>query len=613
MSENRKRQQFRSKKYQQQSAGATPAASKHTLKRLAGYLAAHKLHLGSVLVSGVFGSLFTILSPVIMGLAITELFEGAMGGGIDFILILKILLVLAALYLLGSYSTYVQEYLMVGVTQKVVYVLRKEVNEKLARLPVRFYDTQNQGDILSRAVNDLEKISSTLQQSLTQLVTSLITMIGVTIMMLTISPVLTLIVFVTLPLSFFITKKIVLKSQHYFKGQQQALGILNGHVAEMYAGHETVKAFGREEQSVGQFQQMNEKLYDSGWRAQFISGIIMPLLRLVNNLVYVIVCVIGSIFVTQQVITIGNVQAFILYVRQFSQPITRVANISNIIQSTAAAAERVFEILDEKEEESESTENQVIAYPKGAIRLENVAFSYQKGEPLIEDVNVEVKQGQTVAIVGPTGAGKTTLVNLLMRFYDIDSGRITIDGVDIQQISREHLRKMFGMVLQDTWVFNSTVRDNIAYGHENATEEAIIQAAKAAHADHFIRTLSDGYNTMLNESASNISQGQKQLLTIARAIISNPSILLLDEATSNVDTRTEVQIQHALKQLMNGKTTFIIAHRLSTIRDADMILVMSQGKVVDQGSHRELLAKGGFYTELYHSQFANDKPMKEII
>ncbi|WP_100012723.1 ABC transporter ATP-binding protein [Lentibacillus sediminis] len=584
----------------------TPKQFKATLIRLSGYLSAHKLALIAVMITALLGTAFMILSPKILGLAVTELFQGVMGEGIDFFRILQILLLLAALYLLSSYFTYVQEYLMVGIAQKIVYVLRKEVNEKLSRLPLNFFDSVSHGDVLSRAVNDLEKVSSTMQQSLTQLITSLITMIGVSIMMLLISPLMTLIVWVTLPLSFFITKKVVARSQNYFKGQQQALGKLNGHVAESYAGHETVKAFGREQQTVGTFNKMNQTLYESSWRAQFISSIIMPLLRFVNNIVYVAVCVVGSILVTQRTIPIGDVQAFIMYVRLFSQPITRVANISNIIQSTAAAAERVFEILDQQEESAGSRVGRSLDQPKGEVRFEDVSFRYQKDKPLLENVNFYVEQGQTVAIVGPTGAGKTTLINLLMRFYDIDSGRISIDGVDIQKLELEELRRLFGMVLQDTWLFHGTIRDNIAYGRENVSDDEVIQAARAARADHFIRTLPDGYDTVLNESASNISAGQKQLITIARAIVSNPALLLLDEATSSVDTRTEIHIQQALKRLMHGRTSFIIAHRLSTIRDADMILVMDQGQIVEQGSHEELLEKGGFYAELYESQFASE-------
>ncbi len=503
---------------------------------------------------------------------------------------------------------------MAGISQKVVYTLRKEINRKLSLLPLHFFDKAKHGDVLSRAVNDLEKVSSTLRQSLTQIITSTITMIGVTIMMLLISPLLTIIVLLTLPLSILVTKKVVSMSQKFFKGRQQSLGVLNTHVEEMYTGHETMKAFGREQQSIGHFQAVNSQLYHSGWKAQFISSIIMPILRFINNIIYVLICVLGSILVMLRSMTIGEVQAFILYIRLFSQPITRVANVSNIIQSTVAAAERVFEILDEPEEEA-SDDKQVLPNPKGHVRFEHVTFGYQQDKPVMEDVHFDVKPGQTAAIVGPTGAGKTTIINLLMRFYEADSGRITIDGIPIRDLNRDHLRSMFGLVLQDTWLFHGTIKENIAYGREDATEEEIIQAAEAAYADRFIRTLSHGYDSLLNESTSNISQGQKQLLTIARAVISDPAILILDEATSNVDARTEIHIQRALNRLMKGRTSFIIAHRLSTIQQADTILVMDQGQVIEQGSHEALLAKGGFYAELYHNQFAvkaNDKQKSPV-
>ncbi|WP_059105986.1 ABC transporter ATP-binding protein [Shouchella shacheensis] len=600
------------KESQKEKNPQQPKDLKGTIQRLTGYVGAYKWRLVVVTLTAILGTAFTILGPKIMGLAITELFQGVVGEGINFFVVVQILLVLGALYLLSAYFGYVQEYLMVGVAQKIVRVLRREVNEKLGRLPLRFFDTRSRGDLLSRAVNDLEKVSSTLQQSLTQLITSLITMVGVVIMMLTISPLMTVIALLTLPLSFFITKKVVARSQNYFIKQQQALGVLNGHVEEMYSGHQVMKAFGREEKSIDQFTQMNATLYDSGWRAQFVSGLIMPLLRFVNNLVYVVVCVMGAILVAGGRIPIGDIQAFILYVRLFSQPINQVANITNLIQSTVAAAERVFEILDEPEEEEEPTAMKRLSDPKGNVSFENVSFRYQEDQPLLEDVHFEVQQGQKVAIVGPTGAGKTTLMNLLLRFYEIDSGRITIDGVNIQHMQREHVRSLFGMVLQDSWLSSSSVKDAIAYGREDVTEEEVVQAAKAAHADHFIRTLTHGYDTVLNEAGSNISQGQRQLLTIARAILSDPSILVLDEATASVDTRTERHIQKALSHLMKGRTSFIIAHRLSTIRDADLILVMEQGRIVEQGSHEELMAKGGFYVELYESQFAGGRREKEM-
>ncbi|GGF92723.1 ABC transporter ATP-binding protein [Paenibacillus abyssi] len=584
---------------------------KVTLKRLTAYLKPFSVQLIAVFITAVLSTIFMIVSPKLLGNATTALFEGMMtkmpggtGAGIDFDYILHILIVLIGLYVFSAAFGYVQQYLMAGVAQKTVYKLREEVNAKLAKLPLKFFDSRSNGDILSRAVNDVDNISNTLQQSLTQLITSIVTLLGVTIMMLTISPLMTLILILTLPLSFVVIKAIAGRSQRYFKDQQKSLGELNGHVEEMYTGHRIVKVFGREKQSVDTFSGINEKLYEAGWRAQFISGIIMPLMMFIGNIGYVLICVVGGILVTQNAIRIGDIQAFIQYARQFSQPITQTANIANIIQSTIASAERVFELLDEEEEQPETADAAVLASPRGVVKFEHVKFGYKEGETLIQDMNIEVKAGQTIAIVGPTGAGKTTLTNLLMRFYELSSGKITIDGVDITDMQRGSLRGMFGMVLQDTWLFNGTIRDNIGYGREDATEEEIVQAAQAAHADHFIRTLPDGYDTVLNEEASNISQGQKQLLTIARAILANPSILILDEATSSVDTRTEVNIQNAMNALMEGRTSFVIAHRLSTIRDADLILVMNKGDVIEKGSHEELLAQNGFYADLYNSQFA---------
>ncbi|WYP25913.1 ABC transporter ATP-binding protein [Alkalihalobacillus sp. FSL W8-0930] len=576
-----------------------PKDTKGSLLRLLRYVGSFRWRLAILSVAAIIGTAFTILSPKILGLAVTELFQGVTGDGINFFLVLQILLVLGGLYLLSGYFTYVQEYVMVGIAQRVTRMMRQEMNEKLDRLPLQFYDTRTRGDLLSRAINDLEKVSSTLQQSLTQLITSLITMIGVTIMMLTISPLLTLITMLILPLSLLITKHVVTRSQNYFIKQQQVLGILNGHVEEMYTGHQVVKTFGREEQSIDRFKKINTVLYDSTWRAQFISGLMVPFLSFVGNLVYVLVCVIGAIFVAGGRMAIGDIQAFIMYVRLFSQPIQKVANITNVVQSTVAAAERIFEILDEPEEKSELDVLLNHTHTKGNITFEDVSFAYRENQPLLQNINLKVGQGQKVAIIGSTGAGKSTLMNLLLRFYDVDQGQITIDGNNIQQMRREDVRAQFGLVLQEPWLSSSTVKANIAYGNEKATEDEIVQAARAAHADHFIRTLPHGYETVLNELGSNISQGQKQLLTIARALLSNPSILVLDEATANVDSRTEHHIQEAMAHLMKGRTSFIIAHRLSTIRDADLILVMEQGSIVDQGSHDELLAKGGFYANLY--------------
>lgn len=581
---------------------------KGTLRRLLAYLKPQRTKLIVVVLMAVLSTVFSIVSPKLMGNATTEIFEGLMSGGVDFDAIMRIVLILIGLYLLSSLFSYLQQYVMADVAQKTVYELRSHVNDKLGRLPLSFFDTRTHGEILSRTVNDVDNISNTLQQSLTQLITSIVTLIGVIVMMLTISPLLTVILLLTLPLSFFVVKAIASRSQGFFKTQQAELGQLNGHVEEMYTGHKIVKAFGRERKSITAFDEINERLYHSGLKAQFISGIMMPLMGFINNIGYVLISVVGGILVTRQAIKIGDIQAFIQYARQFSQPLTQTANIANIIQSTIASAERVFELLDEQEElpDASGKEAAEIASPQGNVRFEHVKFGYKPDITLIADMNIDVKQGQMVAIVGPTGAGKTTLVNLLMRFYEIREGSITVDGVNITQLRRGDLRMLFGMVLQDTWLFNGTIRDNIAYGREGATEQDIIEAAQAAHADHFIRTLPEGYDTVLNEEASNISQGQKQLLTIARAILADPAILILDEATSSVDTRTEAQIQTAMGRLMEGRTSFVIAHRLSTIKDADIILVMNHGDVIEKGSHEELLAKGGFYADLYNSQFSDE-------
>ncbi len=583
---------------------------KGTLKRLMVYLKPFKFQLVAVLLAAILSTVFMIYSPKLLGKVTTKLFEGMLlklndvpGAVVDFDYIHDILLILGGLYALSAVFGYIQQVIMAGVSQKTVYNLRKDVNEKLSRLPLKFYDSHTHGEVLSRVVNDVDNISNTLQQSLTQLITGLITLIGVIVMMLTISPLMTLIVILTLPLSLVVTIMIASRSQKYFKGQQKALGELNGHVEEMYTGHKIVKAFGQEAKSLTQFDKINERLYHSGWKAQFISGIIMPLMMFIGNIGYVAISVVGGVLVTNKAIQIGDIQAFIQYARQFSQPITQTANIANIIQSTIASAERVFEILDEVEEVPEVNNTKEIQWPKGEVKFRNVKFGYNEDAVLIENMNIDVKPGQTIAIVGPTGAGKTTLVNLIMRFYEISGGKITVDGVNITELKRGDLRKLFGMVLQDTWLFNGTIRDNIAYGRENVTEEEIMQAAIAAHADYFVRTLPKGYDTVLNEEASNISQGQKQLLTIARAILANPSVLILDEATSSVDTRTEVLIQKAMKELMKDRTSFVIAHRLSTIRHADLILVMNNGSVIEKGSHEELLANDGFYAELYNSQF----------
>ncbi len=596
-----------------------PRNFRATLTRLLGYFRPEKYRLLAVLVAAVISVIFTIVGPKILGLATTKLFEGVIlklrhvpGASIDFTYIMHILLLLIVLYLISALFGYIQQYIMAGVAQRTVYTLRKQVEDKFARLPLKFFDSRTHGEILSRAVNDMDNISSTLQQSLTQLMNSLVTIIGVVVVMLTINLLLTLVVVITFPLSLYVTTGIAKRSQRYFMQQQRALGELNGHVEEMYAGHKIVKAFGNESRSIAKFSSLNEKYYNAGWRAQFVSGMIMPLMMSIGNIGYVFVSVIGGILVAQRAIAIGDVQAFLQYARQFTQPITQLANIANIIQSTMASAERVFELLDEQEEIAEATHAKVIEAPQGEVQFQHVKFGYKEDVPLMEDMNIDVKPGQTIAIVGPTGAGKTTLVNLLMRFYELNGGKITVDGVDITQLKRGNLRRLFGMVLQDTWLFNGTIRDNIAYGREGATDEEVVRAAKAAHADHFIRTLPESYNTILNEEASNISQGQKQLLTIARAVLADPAILILDEATSSVDTRTEILIQKAMGELMKGRTSFVIAHRLSTIRDADLILVMNHGSIIEKGTHQELLAKGGFYADLYNSQFTGRVLQEEV-
>jgi len=583
---------------------------KGTLKRLAGYLKPFKKQLLLVLFLAVLGTASSIAGPKILGKATTELFRGLMlrmqgipGAAIDFDKIALIMIWLVALYVISSIFTYLNQFVMAGVAQKTAYNMRTDLNGKLAKLPLKFFDDKAHGDVLSRVTNDMDNIASTLQQSLVQLITSVVTMVGIIVMMLTISPLMTLITLITLPLSVLATKMIATRSQKQFIKQQRTLGQLNGHVEEMYTGHKIVKAFGKENDSITEFEQINDELYEAGWKAQFISGIIMPVMSFINNIGYVIVTVAGGIMVTKGTIAIGDVQAFIQYSRQFTQPIAQTANIANILQSTVASAERVFEVLDEKEEIADPAEAVLLDSPRGDVTVEHVEFGYRENDILMKDMNIDVKQGHTIAIVGPTGAGKTTLVNLLMRFYEVSKGRITVDGVDIRDMNRGDLRCVFGMVLQDTWLFNGTIRDNIAYGLEGATEEEIMKASKAAHADHFIRTLPEGYDTVLNEDASNISQGQKQLLTIARAILADPAVLILDEATSSVDTRTESYIQHAMLEMMKVRTSFVIAHRLSTIRDADLILVMNEGDIIETGNHEELMDAKGFYADLYNSQF----------
>lgn len=604
-----------------------------TLKRLWAYLRPQRYRMLLVFCLAVLSTLFAIAGPKLIGMAVNKIGEGVMAGynhyveleqavrnnmpdwyieqlraqvqpGFDFDYIARILLVLLGLYLLSSLFAFLMAYIMSSVAQETVYNMRNDVKDKLDRLPLSYFGRHTHGEILSRVTNDMDNIANTLQQTLTQLITSVVTLAGILAMMLSISLLMTLIALVTLPLSALVTAVVARYSQRFFVQQQKTLGELNGHVEEMYGGHKIVKLFGHERDSVEKFKEINQRLYEVGWKAQFMSGIIFPAINFVNNMGYVLVVLVGGLLVAQRAIFIGDVQAFIQYMRQFTHPIVQVANITNILQSTIASAERVFEVLDEEEQLPDKEEAVVLPFPRGEVRFDHVRFGYSPEALLMEDLSIHVKAGQTVAIVGPTGAGKTTLVNLIMRFYEIQGGSITVDGVDIRDMRRGDLRTMFGMVLQDAWLFNGTIRENIGYGKEGASFNEIVAAAKAAHAHHFIMTLPDGYETVLNEEASNISQGQKQLLTIARAVLADPPILILDEATSNVDTRTEVLLQRAMKSLMRGRTSFVIAHRLSTIRDADLILVMNQGAIVEQGTHRSLLAQGGFYADLYHSQFA---------
>jgi len=584
---------------------------KGTLNRLLGYLRPHRAGLVVILLTGAIGTIFGVLGPKILGMATTRVFEGFVakargvpGAEVDFDYVGRILIWLIALYIVGNAFQYLMQYLMANVAQQTVYTMRQEVEAKFDRLPLKFFDSRTRGEVMSRAVNDLDSISSTLQQNLTQLLTSALTLIGVIVMMLTISWILTLVIVLTLPLSIVIVARIAKRSQKFFMKQQVALGGLNGHVAEMYGGHTIVTAFGHQAKSVAKFEKLNEDYYDGAWRAQFVTGIIWPTMMFVGNIGYVLVAVIGGVLVTRGAIPIGDVQAFIAYSRQFNMPITQLSGIANVIQLTIVSAERVFELLDEPEETPDSENAGAIDTPRGAVQFDDVSFRYKEAEPLIDHMSLDIAPGRMIAIVGPTGAGKTTLVNLLMRFYDVDSGAIRVDGVDVRQLKRSALRRMFGMVLQDTWLFSGTIRENIAYGRDHASDEAIVNAARAAQADHFIRTLPDNYDTPINEEASNLSQGQKQLLTIARSFLADPAILILDEATSSVDTRTEILIQRAMGQLMWGRTTFVIAHRLSTIRNADAILMMEHGRIVEQGTHQELLAAKGHYAALYHSQFA---------
>ena len=582
---------------------------KGTMRKLIAYLGSYNRTIVIVLLVAAVSTVFSIVGPKILGRATTKLFEGVVaqisgtGTGIDFAYISNILLITFFLYLLSAVFSYVQGYIMSGISMDIAYRLRRDIAAKINRIPLKYFDGKSQGEVLSHVTNDVDTVSQTLSQSLSQIITSVTSVIGILIMMLTISWAMTLVAILTLPLSVGVISLIVKVSQKYFKQQQDYLGHVNGHVEEMYGGHVVLKAFNGEEKSVERFDELNRTLYSSAWISQFLSHLMRPIMRFISNLGYVAVAILGGYLAIRGAITVGDIQAFIQYVRSFNQPIMQIANISNVLQQTAAAAERVFEFLAEEEEVAEATHPIKLEHVRGEVEFRNVHFGYDPDKIIINDFSALVKPGQKIAIVGPSGAGKTTMVKLLMRFYDVSSGEILVDGHNIKDFTRNDLRKIFAMVLQDTWLYNDTVRENIRYGRSDATDEEVRNAADMAYADHFIRTLPEGYKMVLNEEASNVSSGQKQLLTIARAVLADPDILILDEATSSVDTRTEILIQKAMDKLMKNRTSFIIAHRLSTIKNADIILVMRDGDIVEKGKHEELLAQKGFYAELYNSQF----------
>ena len=579
------------------------------VKKLLRYMSKYKIRLIGMMIFAIVGTVFNIVGPKILGKATTELFNGLVAkvngtGGIDFDKIGKILLWTLGLYLCSAAFSFVQGFIMTGISNDVSYSLRKDISGKMNRLPMKYYESRTYGEVLSRITNDVDTLQQGLNQSITQLITSVTTLIGVFIMMLSINVWMTLCALLILPCSMFIISKVMKRSQKYFRQQQKYLGDVNGQVEEVYAGQNIVKAFNKEDAVMATFEETNKKLYESGWKSQFFSGMMMPIMQFVGNIGYVMVALLGGFMTIKGVIEVGDIQSFFQYIRNFTQPVQQIAQVTNMMQSAAAASERVFEFLEEEEEE------QTVEHPvtlengvEGHVTFEHVSFGYRPDQIIIKDFSEQVQPGQKIAIVGPTGAGKTTLVKLLMRFYDVNSGRILIDGHDIREFDRRNLRECFGMVLQDTWLFNGTIMENIRYGRLDATDEEVIAAAKAAHAHRFIQTLPEGYNTVLNEEASNVSQGQKQLLTIARAILADNRLLILDEATSSVDTRTEERIQKAMDNLMKGRTSFVIAHRLSTIKDADVILVMKDGDIIEQGNDEELLAMNGFYANLYNSQF----------
>ena len=582
---------------------------KGTMGKLLTYLKKFLPSIVLVLVCAAASTVFSIFGPKVLGQATTKLFEGLIAmltgtGSIDFAAIGQVLLFLACLYLISALLTYVQGWIMAGVATDLSYSMRKDISEKIDRMPLAYFDRVPNGEVLSRITNDVDTITQTLNQSLSQIVTNVTMMIGVLCMMLSISPLMTLVALCILPLSVLIVTRVVKLSQPFFRRQQEYLGHVNGHVEEMYGGHVIVTAFNGQEKSIETFDELNENLYRAAWKSQFFSGVMQPLMNFVSNLGYVAICVLGGFLTLNGSITVGDIQAFTQYVRNFTQPINQIANISNVLQMTAAAAERVFAFLEEDEEPADPQPSVPAEQIDGSVYFAHVHFGYVPEKTIINDFSAIIKPGTQVAIVGPTGAGKTTMVKLLMRFYDVSSGAILLNGYDVKQFTRKDLRDSFGMVLQDTWLYNDTIRENIRFGRLDATDEEVLAAARAAQVDHFVRTLPHGYDTVLNEEGTNVSQGQKQLLTIARTIISNPKIMILDEATSSVDTRTEILIQKAMNKLTEGRTSFIIAHRLSTIRDADIILVMRDGDIVETGNHQELLARGGFYAELYNSQFA---------
>ena len=582
---------------------------KGSIGKMLRYMGKYKIAVVFVMIIAACSTVFSVVGPKVLGKATTALASGLMAkvaetGGIDFTYIGKILLFVLGLYLLSSVLSFIQGWIMTGITQKICYRMRKEITEKINRMPMKYFESRTYGEVLSRITNDVDTLGMGLNQSVTQIITSTATIIGVLVMMLSISPLMTLIALVVLPVSGICVSLVVKKSQKHFITQQEYLGHINGQVEESYGGHLVIKAYNKEDEMISQFNQTNDVLYTSAWKSQFLSGIMMPIMQFIGNLGYAAVALSGGMLAIRGIVTIGDIQAFIQYVKSFTQPIQQIAQVTNQVQSMAAAAERVFEFLEEAEEDQIVEQPADVTKVVGNVEFEHVSFGYNPDQMIIHDFSAQAAAGQKIAIVGPTGAGKTTMVKLLMRFYDVNSGSIRIDGHDIRDFNRRELRDAFGMVLQDTWLFKGTIMENIRYGRLDATDEEVIEAAKAAHADHFIRTLPGGYDMELNEDASNISQGQKQLLTIARAILADNRILILDEATSSVDTRTEELIQSAMDNLMKGRTSFVIAHRLSTIKNADMILVMKDGDIIEQGDHNELLAKGGFYADLYNSQFA---------